>query len=496
MTLNFIAMKQLIYKYITGFVLITLLLTSCKKYSDFQTNPNLPSTATPALLLTGICYSIFYFDNTTPAFASRHLTYYERGNSALDYSWTAGVYDNYSFDNFNVLRQVMQMDSLASQAGQLQYLGLTKFFRALLFSQMTEVFGDIPYSKALQAVSGNFKPEYDTQESIYKGILQELEEANNLLDDSKGKINGDIIYGGVASQWKKLVNAFKLRLLIHLSKKETNTNLNIKTQFQNIVGQPAKYPLLSGNADNAQLVFNSTAQDNYYPDFGYLSLSTAVSMEKGFVKILKDRNDPRLFAFAEPISGLPAGVVANYEGVDAGLTLADQQTTSSGASRIKARYYNDKVNEPWVLLGYAEQEFLIAEAISRNWITGAGTAKSHYDNGVTASMNFYGVGSAAIATYLAQPNVTFTAVNALSLIAIQKYLAMFMNSGWEPFLEQRRTGIPTLSVGPGTYNNAVVPKRWLYPQEEYDYNPANLAAALQRQFSGNDNVNSAIWLIQ
>jgi len=483
-------MKQLItYKYIVGIALTTLIFNSCKKYEDFQTNPNLPSTATPALLLTRVCYSVFYYDNTSASFADRQLTYYERGNSAVDYSWTAG-----SFDNYNVLRQVMQMDSLAAQAEQQQYLGLTKFFRALLISEMTEVFGDIPYSKALGAVSGNFKPEYDTQESIYKGIFQELEDANNLLDDSKGKINGDIIFDGEASQWKKLVNAFRLRLLIHLSKKESNTNLNIKTQFQTIISQPSKYPLFSNNSDNAQLIFNSSAPDNYYPDFGYLSLSTAVSMEKGFVTILKARNDPRLFAYAEPVSGLPAGVFSSYEGVDAGLTIGDQQTTSANASRIKARYYNEKINEPWILMGYAEQEFLIAEAIARNWATG--NAALHYNNGITSSMKFYGISDADIATYLAQPNVVFNPVSAIPQIIIQKYIALFMQSGWEAFFEQRRTGIPTLNVGPGTYNNGMVPKRWLYPQSEYDYNKGNVDAAVQSQYSGNDDVNGTMWLLQ
>ena len=489
-------MKQLpSYKLFIGIALLSL-ISSCKKYEDFQTNPNLPSTATPALLLTAICYSVFYYDNTPAAFAGRHLTYYERGNSAVDYSWTAGTNDNYSFDNFNVLRQVMQMDSLAVESGQLQYLGLTKFFRALLFSQMTEVYGEIPYTNAMAAISGNFRPEYDSQETIYKGLLQELEEANTLLDDGKGKINGDIIFEGSASQWKKLVNAFKLRLLIHLSKKETNANLDIKTQFQNITSQPAKYPLFTSNDDNAELVFNSSSPDNYYPDFGYLSLSTAVSMEKRFVAILKDRKDPRLFAIAEAVSGMPAGVFSSYEGVDAGLTVSGQQTASANASRIKARYHNDRINEPWVLMGYAEQEFLIAEAIARNWITGAGTAQQHYENGIRASMEFYGVSNADITTYLSQPNVIYSPANALSLIAIQKYIALFMNSGWEAFFEQRRTGIPTLSVGPGTYNNGLVPKRWLYPQSEYDYNAGNLSASLQRQFNGDDDVNNVMWLLQ
>jgi hypothetical protein len=479
------------YKFIAPLLLIAASFPGCKKHSDFQTNPNLPSTTTPALLLTNICYSIFYVDNTSAAFAARHLTYYERGNSSVDYSWTEG-----SFENYNILRQVMQMDSLAKQSGEEQYFGLTKFFRAVLFSQTTELFGDIPYSKAMQAVSGNFRPEYDSQESIYAGLLQELDEANLLLDPGKGKINGDIIYDGDAAKWKKLVNAFKLRLLIHLSKKESDGTLNIKSQFQNIVSNPSTYPLLENNTDNAQLVFNTTATNNYYPTFGYLSLSTAVSMERGFVTILKDRSDPRLFKFAEPVSGLPGGVFSSYEGVDAGLTVSDQQTASSNASRIKIRYHEDRINEPWIFLGYAEQEFLIAEAISRGWISGAGTAQEHYENGIRASMSFYGISSAEADTYLLQPDVAFDPGNAIELIAIQKHIAMFMNSGWEAFMEQRRTGIPTLSVGPGTYNNGKVPKRWLYPQSEYDYNPGNLSAALQSQYSGVDNVNNVMWLLQ
>ena len=483
--------RNTVYKNILALALIIFVSAGCKKYKDFQTNPNLPSTATPSLLLTNICYNIFYYDNTSASFADRHLTYYERGNSFVDYSWTSSDYGR-----FDILRQVMQMDKLATENGQSQYLGLTKFFRALLFSQLTEVFGDIPYSKALDGLNGNFKPEYDTQEAIYKGILQELDEANSLLDDSKGRINGDIIYDGAATKWKKLVNAFKLRLLIHLSKKEANTNLNIKSQFQQIVSNASTYPLFESIEDNAQLVFNASATDNYYPDFGYLSLASTVSMEKGFVKILKDRSDPRLFAFAEPVSGKPENVFSSYDGVDAGLTVADQLAISGDASKIKARYHADKINEPWVLIGYPEQELLIAEAISRNWITGAGTAEEHYENAITASMEFYGIGSADAATYLSGTGVAFNAATALEQIAIQKYIALFMNGGWEAFTEQRRTGIPTLSVGPGTYNNGMVPKRWLYPQSEYDYNADNVTAAVQSQYAGDDDTNKVMWLLQ
>ena len=472
---------------------VIALLSACRKHDYFQENPNQPSSATPSLMLTNICVSVFNYDPTSPAYASRQLTYYERGNSSVDYSWT-----NAGFGNFDRLRQVKTMDELAEATGQQNYRGLAKFFRAVLYTQMTETFGDIPYSQSLGAKEGNTKPAYDTQEDVYVGVLQELEEANALLDDANGNIGGDVIYAGKASQWKKLVNAYRLRLLIHLSKKESNTRLNIKQQFQAIISDPAKYPLMTSRQDNGQIVFNTSATSNYYPTAGSLSLGTAVSLEEGMANILKDRNDPRIFSFGEPITGLPANVIANYTGVNAGMTVADQQSASSNASRINRRYsdINNPANEPLILLGYPEQEFLIAEAISRGWITGAGTAEEHYNNGIRASMEFYGIGSTAINNYLAQSNVAFNPANAIPMIITQKYIALFMQSGWEAFFEQRRTGIPTLNVGPGTYNNGQVPKRWQYPQSEYDYNQANVEAAVQRQYNGTDNVNGVMWLLQ
>ena len=60
-------------------------------------------------------------------------------------------------------------------------------------------------------------------------------------------------------------------------------------------------------------------------------------MEKGFIDILKTRQDPRLFEMAEPISGLAAGDFNYYAGVDGGLTISEQQTVSANASKVKSR---------------------------------------------------------------------------------------------------------------------------------------------------------------
>lgn len=472
-----------------------VLVVSCKSHEDYQVNPNQSSTATPALLLTGICQSIFREEGSQyrmdeAAYGVRQMTYYERVNNYVGYAWRAG-----SFNNYKILIQVKAMEELANGPGMENYKGLARLFRAILFSQLTEQFGDIPYTEALQAGSGNLKPVYDTQENVYKGIFQELEEANTVLSDAKGNIGGDIIFNGKASQWKKLANALRLRLLIHLSKKENNTNLNIKSQFQSIISDPVKYPLMTGNADNAQMIFNASATNNQNPLYGNLSLFSLAAMEKSFVKLLKEKKDPRLFAYAEPVSGKQAGVFENYEGVDAGLTIADQTVLAGTASKLKRRYVEDKINEPWILVGYPEQEFLIAEAITRKWITG--NASEHYENAIRASMKFYGISDAVAGTYLAANEVKLTTGDAITNIILQKYISLFLQSGLEPFYEQRRTGIPALSVGPGTYNDKKVPKRWIYPQTEYDNNAANLDKATKAQFgTANETVNDVMWLLK
>ncbi|HVM87676.1 MAG TPA: SusD/RagB family nutrient-binding outer membrane lipoprotein [Puia sp.] len=139
-----------------------------------------------------------------------------------------------------------------------------------------------------------------------------------MLDPTKG-LSGDIIYGNSSSEileWKQLINACRLRILIHLSKKESDADLNIKQQFQNIVINSNEYPLMSSNDDNAQLVFNTSAESNYYPTYLSNDLRTGAVMEQGFVDTLLAKNDPRLFSFANPLNGQPANVFSSYNGLN------------------------------------------------------------------------------------------------------------------------------------------------------------------------------------
>ncbi|MGF1637701.1 MAG: SusD/RagB family nutrient-binding outer membrane lipoprotein, partial [Cyclobacteriaceae bacterium] len=120
----------------------------------------------------------------------------------------------------------------------------------------------------------------------------------------------------------------------------------------------------------------------------------------------------------------------------------------------------------------------MAEAINRGWIDG--DAATYYTNGINASLNFFGleegmvfnvgnvIGTSlgtttiSIADFMENEQVVYKGNNAegLEQILKQKFVSMWQNSGWEPFFNYRRTGIPAFSVGVGTNAQERIPLRW------------------------------------
>lgn len=100
--------------------------------------------------------------------------------------------------------------------------------------------------------------------------------------------------------------------------------------------------------------------------------------------------------------------------------------------------------------------------------------------------------------FLANPNVAYDVAKGLTQILTQKYVAFFMNSGYESYYSWRRTGVPAFSqggVGIGTPNNQI-PLRWQYPQDEINFNNANYTTSIGAQYGGKDDVTAKMWLIK
>jgi hypothetical protein len=480
--------------FLTLFVCVAIAQTGCKKFSEFQTDPNKSTTATPDLLLNTIEQAAFQSTSLATALMCRQMVYTDGASDEQYYGWTRAGFGNY--DN---LRQVLKMEQAAVAQDKPQYLPIAKFFRAWYFLQLTQTFGDIPYSEALKGEDGLYTPVYDKQEDIYLGILNDLKAANDLISTGTEPVLGDIVYNGNMQQWKRIINSLSLRVLMSLSGKVDDARYDVKNRFAAIVNNPAQYPIVTGNVDNAQLTFYDVVGDRY-PYFNNNDMQTAYYMEKTFVDMLKGYKDPRLFSFADKaplFSALPATDFGAYAGVKGSDPLNDNSghTTKGEISRINPRFYKSPVNEPSIALGYAEVQFILAEGVVKGWISGS--AADYYKKGIQASMLFYKIDQPAIDDYLAQSTVQLPAVNPLQSIITQKYIASFMNSGDQPFYEQRRTGFPVFDVsGDGVLNNKMIPKRWMYPESELRLNQQHITDAITRQYPQGDNINGVMWLLK
>lgn len=479
--------------------IITVLgLSGCSKVEDYQDDPNRPTRVGPESLLPDIEINAFKTIDASAALASRQLTYINGVNREQYYDWQRS---SSSFGNYDNIKQVQKMIGEAERTGSPVYKSLARFFRSYFFISLTETYGDIPYSEAVK--DGIFYPKYDDQKSIYKDVLNELALANTELSKFNSNISGDLIYNGDLLKWRKLINSYRLRILMDLSKRADDSDLNVKKSFADIVNNPSQNPIMEGIGDSGALPFYNLV-NNRYPYFNSNDLKTAYYMEQSFVDKLKKSKDPRLFKMAEKktstVGVMPDDPFSYYDGLYGSGDLGENSKRASDglASRINPRYFDDPINEPTLLMGYAELQFILAEAAVRGWI--GGNANAYYTKGISASMDFYKIGSADAAAYLAQPTIALkpnSEIEQIKQIMDQKHTALFFNTGWRIFYDQRRTGFPKFNTdGKGILNDGKIPKRRMYPSTEITNNNTNLTNAVNKQYPDGDNINGVMWLIK
>jgi hypothetical protein len=515
---------------------VMLAATSCtKSFNDMNQNENKPASVQPSLLMNNILFNMYDAPSTMKERWSQYycINYDYYGNNRYDF----GAGDNY----YATLKNVVKMEEEATKSGAAAvnpYAALAKFFKAYFFSKMSLSMGDLPMTEALQGIT-NLTPAYDDQKKIFQQSLLWLDSANNelaaLIAAGDNSLGGDFYYGNKLPNWQKVVNTFRLRLLIHLSKRTDDADLKVIQQFAGILSNKTKYPLMESAGDNLQFVYVHPTND--YPmnpgSFGFDALR--YNMSATYVGLLTQLKDPRVFVTSEPAAALvtggksPASFDA-YIGASPGEDIGAMYIKANAGqySLINRRhFYETYVAEPSIQIGFAEMCFNIAEAINRGWVTTGplGTAEEHYKAGIKASLAFYNIpesgtfdayflksgspGSSNVVydkyaipvnfgTYYAQTAVAYSGNNATGLTQIlnQRYLALFRHAGLESYFTYRRTGVPAFTTGPGTGNSSRIAMRFQYPSSEKNGNTTNYAKALQTQFSGNDDINGVMWLIK
>jgi len=511
-----------------------LSVSSCKKsFVDLTLNNNKPNSVPASLLFNGVVNSMVTLPDGSSEIWSQYyiFNYNYYGNNTYDF----GSGDNY----YTTLKNVIAMEQQATIAGSPAvnpYSALGKFFRAFFFSKMSMEMGDIPMTQALQGLK-NLTPAYDTQKAVMVQCLSWLDGANTdlatLIAGGTTTVGGDIFYNGDLTKWQKAVNAFKLRLLIQLSKKAvSDADMNIPAQFAAILANPVKYPLFQSSADNLQYSFVSPT--NYYPNnpnnFG--QYGSRQNSSQTYISLLTQFQDPRVYTVAEPARHLVDDLhqsptaFSSFVGADPGLDLGVMYNNAGlqlYSFLNRKRYYSTFLGEPSVQIGFPEQEFNIAEGINRGWATG--NAETYYIAGIQASMAsysipttgsftayFYRPGSTDVTnignydtytintdwtTYYAQAAVQYASgATGLTQILQQKYLALFRHSGLESYFTYRRTGVPVFTTGPGTDNGSRIAFRFQYPTSERTNNTTNYNAALASQYNGQDDINGVMWILK
>ncbi|RZK98121.1 MAG: SusD/RagB family nutrient-binding outer membrane lipoprotein, partial [Pedobacter sp.] len=224
--------KKLIY----ALSLVLALGTSGCDFADFgdtNVDPSVTTDPNTAALLTNSLAGLAggWVTDRRPGYYAQYFTesqypgvsLYSLPQLGFSGSYSGSLYDLQNIINLGASNNMTQVSKIVQQ---------------YIFWNLTDRFGDIPYTEALQG-QGLPSPKYDTQEVVYKGMIKALTDAVAAMDGSA--INGDIIYGGSPASWKRMANSLRMLMAVQLSKKYPGAADYAATQFKAALADAGGY---------------------------------------------------------------------------------------------------------------------------------------------------------------------------------------------------------------------------------------------------------------
>ncbi|KPM46668.1 SusD/RagB family nutrient-binding outer membrane lipoprotein [Jiulongibacter sediminis] len=466
----------------TGFLLT--LATSCTNdFEEINLNPVAPVDVQPELLLRKVLFDY-----------SEKMSYegFVAGNllgqlfTAIDFnlfdrhSLTQSQYGGnpWEFLYENLRDNEILLEKSRNNSAFKVYEGPALVLKALLTAQLTDLYGDVPYSEALQGKNGFLTPAYDSQQDIYlgeNGILKNLEKAVTSMQaySSAISLQGDILYSGDLSKWVKLANSLRFKYLMRISQTGDYTS-----ELQNLYSSGN---LILDASDDAFYQFTTSQPNNFrmstarIGDFGLFIMSETME------EVLTDLDDPRQARYFRPTGGNSEVYNGLLNGPDASqlsISINDYSLTGTifreDAGLMKANFMSS-----------FEMNFLIAEAAERGFLSA--DAKMHYEQGVKDAFVYWY--TELPEGYLDNEAVAYGS-EPIKQIITQKWLANIVN-GYEGWIEWRRTGYPALKTISASLNNNQIPVRLPYPAGEAALNPESYSAAASA--TNGNSVNAKVW---
>jgi hypothetical protein len=444
-----------------------------------------------------------------------------------------GVWNSCYDNNYDL--QIVKIK--AGIAGGGFYEGIARILMAHNYQILVDVYGNVPYTQALKG-SGNPTPAYDKGLDIYKALFREIDAGMLLINNAvvttsnanKNIATNDIMFHGDKTLWQKFGNTLKLRMLIHcyavgaIDKAAEMTIINNNGNGFLGAGQDAQMNPGYSGVDKGNPFFNAYITNT---DGSGSANNIYYKANEWGIENYKWDGDPRV------TNALVAGTGGRiYVAGSGGLIGVPYGTppiaiyAAAVVAGIGPGVYKS-ATAPQCVISAAESFFLQAEARQRNIITSGPTASALLTSAINESFTYLGVPNAVAAatTYrnanASYPDVDYNGVaqgvggpvGGLYTILQQKWFAMNGIAPFETWTDWRRvpyTEVATkiiltgqaapasnfvygdggafgggpASSGPGPFRSVApqitpadqIPVRFLYPQTEYNYNTANVAA--------------------
>lgn len=512
--------KSTIYKFLLGALALTT-TTACSDLENTNINPNAPQSVPSNMLMEGAekwtmdnIYDVWFSGRQCLVYAQQwaQRNYTEEDRYQIRES-VNNSYFNYLYMGIANFDKVIKMNTdealaatNAAYGANQNQIAAAMIMKVWLMDVITDTWGSVPYSDISKLESdGVLYCPYDDQKDIYAGMIADLTDAVNMIDESAAAFtSGDIIFGGDATKWKRFGNSLKCRLAIHLSKVDPNWKTYIKEALASGVMQ--------SNADAAKFTYVAAAPDyakfyeGYYIDGrnDFTITRPLVDLMKGQPDTLNNKTtpfegtlDPRLQIYTAP----------NGAGVYQGIPVAAPTGTQDKFRSSSPNWYSTQplILEPTYavpLMTYAEQKFIECEY--------NGYDKADYEAGVRASIDYwYGLAGQTPDAATVDAYVAAVSKNVgPEACAIQKYIDLYTN-GTEAWTEIRRTGYPEQLIRPGEitciYNGNTIKftplseskgdiiARVKYPTNENTLNGENLKAAIAKLTDGTNNYYSKMY---
>jgi len=414
-----------------------------------------------------------YWARTTsfaPSGVQEQMETFGLNNSSSDGAWESLYHNIY---DYNFVIDHSQANSILP--------GAARIMRAMVFQDLVDQFGNIPYFQACQPTV-TILPKYDSANVIYKDLVVQIDSAIAAVQASQSTTDdaSDIMFKGDKNLWTQFGNTIKLRVLLRQvpngDQSYVSTAIStITQQGGGFLGAGQDAAMNPGFSDQT-----SQTQNPFWADYGFLPNGGGPNQNFNFfiannlmLNFLDSTADPRLAFFYTKNSN------GTYGGNNFGSSLTSVPDLSSIGTGIL-----QTPSMPGLLFSASQSFFMQAEAVQRGLLSG--DYQSLFKQGVEESFRYLGVPNPTTAAdnFISTStnglvNISISA-NPLQTILYQKWVAECELDGYEAYSDYRRTGFPFIAIPSYAVPGQPIPKRLLYPESEYTQNPANVNAQNQQ----------------